>query len=165
MSIASPEGFKADVYESSFHLDYDKLIGRTVQSISADTKCINLTFVDGETIGLWVTGDCCSHAYWHDLIGVEHLLEGSRITDVVDLGLGTRDNEAIGLEGHQDETSAYALKIVSDHPTWGEVTTVFAYRNDSNGYYGGMCYIGDPSLTTRPITGNVLDVAELETQR
>lgn len=79
-----------------------------------------------------------------------------------DIELGTRNNPEDEWTNHDIETTAYALKITSDHPTWGEVTTVFAYRNDSNGYYGGWCEIGDASDGGWPVTGNVLDVAELE---
>lgn len=164
--LKAPEGFTPTGSNFAVHPDYlqdfTPLEGKTVERITATPGCINLHFANSESVGLWVHGDCCSDSYWHDLIGVDHLLEGARIVKVEDIELGTRDNPADEWMNHDIETTAYALKITSDHPTWGEVTTVFAYRNDSNGYYGGWCEIGDASDDGWPVTGNVLDVAELE---
>ena len=39
----------------------------------------------------------------------------------------------------------YGYRIASDHPTWGEVTAVMSFRNDSNGYYGGELVPAGPN--------------------
>ena len=152
----TPEGFTS-TKEIYAYPDYSELEGRIVASISANTECINLYFEDGTSLGLVVSGDCCSHSYWHDLIGVNHLLEGARIVKCQEMLLGERE-----IEPYCEYTKAYALKIVSEHPVWGEVTTIFAFRNDSNGYYGGECTVGPILDGTWPVTGDVLNVAELE---
>ena len=40
-------------------------------------------------------------------------------------------------ESDDELTRCYGYEIVTEHPTFGEVTCVFSFRNDSNGYYGG----------------------------
>lgn len=42
---------------------------------------------------------------------------------------------------YEDEyIQVYGYRLVTEHPLFGEQTSVFAFRNASNGYYGGWMF-------------------------
>lgn len=112
----------------------DRLLGRHVNAIFIDEN--DLVFeTDAGQMAYCVYGDCCSHSYFYDFHGVKKLLESSVVLEFahVDDGYVEPTNDDDSWECIQ----AYGFKIVSEHPQFGEVTSVFSFRNSSNGYYGG----------------------------
>jgi hypothetical protein len=129
--------------------------GRTVSEVWASYEYV--TFVtDQGPVTFTVYGDCCSHSYFHDVIGADNLLAGGVVTELSEVELSPGDpgyhpddcpgrrydyetgeytDSPCGVD--HDSLVVYGYRIVSDHPEWGEVTTVLSFRNDSNGYYGG----------------------------
>lgn len=77
-----------------------------------------------------VYGDCCSWSYFYDFVGVDKLIANGPVT-------GVKTVELESFEQGYDFTQCYGYQIFSEHPVWGEQTSVFSFRNDSNGYYGG----------------------------
>jgi hypothetical protein len=53
------------------------------------------------------------------------------------------------------------LEIVTDDPKFGEVTSVFSFRNDSNGYYGGWIFKSEPDKSAPEITDDVLEAKDV----
>jgi hypothetical protein len=72
----------------------------------------------------------------------------------IDLAKPNDEDSAAG-----DVVAAYGFEIVTTDPKFGDVTSVFSFRNDSNGYYGGNLYqmdrIGD-SMPSRELTDDFL---------
>lgn len=119
------------------------LIGTTVQQVFWSSD--EITFVTDQGIATFeVEGDCCSHSYFHDLIGLDHLLAGP-VTSVEDVELGEADLTCHCCE-HGDCVRVYGYRIFTMHPKWGEMTCVFSFRNDSNGYYGGTMSRGEDKV-------------------
>lgn len=112
------------------------LVGKIIESISGNTEFLRFTTADGKSFTFTVEGGCCSYSYFHDIIGVEKLLAGGEVTEV-----GYADVPEVEDDDSYVDTQVYGFKIVSDHPEFGDVTTVFSFRNESNGYYGGWMRI------------------------
>lgn len=93
----------------------------------------------GHEIWLQVDGDCCSYS-WVETIDLDQGVIGSKILGWDSISIG----DCIAREG-QDCVQAYELRL---HTEKGDV--VVAFRNDSNGYYGGYVLEGNtPSKTDR----------------
>lgn len=99
--------------------------------------------------GVWFTwyawGDCCSESWFADIIGFNNLL-GRVVTDVQDLELPDTDQSRT----RQESDQVYGIQLTTD---MGHVT--IAYRNSSNGYYGGelsRCTHEAPKPDDRRIT-------------
>jgi hypothetical protein len=115
-----------------------RLVGKKIQRIAMSEG--ELAFgTDQGLIAFQVEGDCCSHSYFYDFYGVEKLLVNGPVTEV-----GAVDIDESTVEQHEC-TQAYGFKIISTSPVWGDQTSVFSFRNDSNGYYGGWMYPLDTS--------------------
>lgn len=113
------------------------LIGKTIVAVEISGDELRLTTSDG-TVRYGVEGDCCSSSYFYDIHGVEKLLNGGPVLEMNSIPLDEPDDE----DARRGEVvRAYGYEIVSDHPEFGEVTTAFSFRNDSNGYYGGWMYL------------------------
>ena len=124
------------------------LIGRTVSAIYVSES--RLTFdTDAGQVSYEVEGDCCSSSYFHDVVGVEHLLSNGPVTAFEEVDLqpgdpGYHDPNCEGswtgpaaCGGNHDAIAVYGYRLTTEHPKFGPVSTVIAFRNDSNGYYGG----------------------------
>jgi hypothetical protein len=95
-------------------------------------------------------GDCCSQSVFYDFCGVKKLLAGNPVVKVEDIALTdeelavckARDNK-----NYQEEIDVYGYRIITKDPILGEVSSVFSFRNYSNGYYGHgfEAKIGDES--------------------
>jgi hypothetical protein len=107
------------------------MIGKSVEKIfvRADQEMIKFQFADGET-GYFITdADCCSETWFADIIGVKALLSGKiKKTEYKDLDCPQDDR------CRQDEDQFYSIEITTE-----KGVCVFAFRNSSNGYYGGSC--------------------------
>lgn len=110
---------------------------------------------DGNVV-FGVSGDCCSHSYFHDFIGVKKLFENGKVLSVkeIDPGCGSKNKN----DGDVC-VSVYGFEIVTEHPTFGEQTSVFSFRNSSNGYYGGSLDYSDDREVSPEIFDDVLEAA------
>jgi hypothetical protein len=99
---------------------------------------------DGD-IAFTVEGDCCSYSYFYDFLGVRRLLEHGPILDAYFKELDDPDPEKDEDAARGECVIAYGVVFVTEHPRFGEVSSVMSFRNDSNGYYGGWMYATDPS--------------------
>jgi len=112
----------------------DNLVGKTISEIWWNHEYL-LFVTDQGVIGYYVDGDCCSTSYFYDFYGVQNLLRNGPIVSTREIYLDSKwDNNGSEL------TQCYGFEFVTKHPTWGEVTSVLSFRNDSNGYYGGMMH-------------------------
>lgn len=125
------------------------VVGATVKQIFMDED--RLVFVtDKGNIGWDVEGDCCSSSYFHDFIGVKKLLAGNPI---VRAGEVSELPDKLEYDDSKDDMyseciQVYGYEFVTEDPKYGEVTSVMAFRNSSNGYYGGwMNRLGDDPST------------------
>jgi hypothetical protein len=113
------------------------LVDKKIVEIFMNDDYLVFTDTEGGFHGFTVEGDCCSHSYFHDFFGVRTLLENGPVVSVKSIDLGSEDL------GDWDVISCYGFEIVTEHLTWGEQTSVFSFRNSSNGYYGGWMYYTD----------------------
>lgn len=107
-----------------------QIIGSNVRRIAMNNE--NLVFdTDKGVFAFYVEGDCCSYSYFHDFVGVAKLIDNGSVVSV----------ETVELEEDEDvdgyETQAYGFRIITVNLFWGEQSSVFSFRNESNGYYGG----------------------------
>lgn len=114
------------------------LVGRTVTAIELDEadESIRFTFADGVQQAFTTDGDCCSHTWINDLIGVESLI-GHEITAVEETDLPEPEGDRVkGYDEYAPDVLAdYSLKIATSRGYFDLI-----YRNDSNGYYGGSLF-------------------------
>jgi len=71
-------------------------------------------------------------------VGVKKLLKGNVVVSAKSIDLEGKD--IVGdkdKKSYQESISVYGYEIVTKDPVLGEVTSVFSFRNYSNGYYGG----------------------------
>jgi hypothetical protein len=131
----------------------EPLIGRKVTAVWFSDD--HLTFdTDQGLITYTVEGDCCSRSLFHDFVGVDKLLENGPVTEFKVIKEGEEDESA------EYCTRVYGYALTTESAKWGEMTTVFSFRNESNGYYGG--WLNDaivPGLVTpqqRKLTADVV---------
>ena len=118
-----------------------KLIGKKVKRIFMNEDYLKFETDMGNVI-YTVGGDCCSQSVFYDFFGVKKLLKNGRVTSAKEIELcpiditeekdGEKDKKS-----YQECISVYGYEIVTEHPLFGEQTSVFSFRNYSNGYYGG----------------------------
>ena len=109
------------------------MIGQIVERIfiNEDQSVIKFQFLN-KAVGYFVTeSDCCSETWFADIIGVKALLESGEILRIelksMDL---SQDNRS-----RQDSDEFYSIELTTNR---GVCT--FAFRNSSNGYYGGSAH-------------------------
>jgi hypothetical protein len=129
--------------EWRYERDLRALVGRSVRRALWDERSGEYLVFDmigspEPVIAYAVEGDCCSHSYFHDFIGVEKLLTNGAIRS-------TRALPTTEFESPSDVTRCYGYELVTRHPLWGEMTSVLSFRNESNGYYGGNLVRVDPA--------------------
>lgn len=108
----------------------ESIVGAIVNRIAMDEDTLVFD-TDKGLFAFTVYGDCCSLSYFYDFYGVDKLLGNGPVTEVHEVELDQSDVQ------QRDYTQAYGFSLVTEHPTWGAQTSVFSFRNDSNGYYGG----------------------------
>lgn len=134
----------------------EDLVGTTVKEIYMDSE--HLTFVtDKGDFGFEVEGDCCSSSYFYDFHGVKKLLAGNPIVSVQGVSLEVSKDEETEEDYNYDEIQTYGFELVTNDPTFGEVTSVFSFRNASNGYYGGWMLKTTPFYDAPEVTDDVLE--------
>lgn len=155
----------SEAYDLPWHERYNNinnLVGTKIQRIFMDEE--RLTFLTDQGSRSYVVfGDCCSYSYFYDFHGVDKLLQNGPVVSTKQLDLEYPEDEN-ALKG--EYVQAYGFEIVTEHPKWGEQTSVFSFRNDSNGYYGGELVRWDPITLDkwddrRELFADILEVKEL----
>lgn len=129
----------------------DLIVGATVTALHLSEYRLTLE-TDRGMVTLTAEAECCSISYFHDLIGVRHLLDNGPITafEPIELAPGDVgyhdpwcqhfDCEGVAPCGQahpQEYLAVYGYRFTTEHRRFGPVSTVVAFRNASNGYYGG----------------------------
>lgn len=109
-----------------------ELIGRKIVRVDLTEDRLDFHDSKGVIVSFTVDGDCCSTSYFYDINGAEKLYTNGPVTEVGEVPL-----HPDSFETDYGETKCYGYKLVTMSQKWGEQTTVFSFRNDSNGYYGG----------------------------
>jgi hypothetical protein len=134
-----------------------EIIGKTIQSVLVNADESRLRFVcDDGPVTFEVEGDCCSNSWFADLIGYQALVR-HRVADVYEVELTEGNAPPLDVpssgrltaEGRtrQDSDEIYGYVITTDA---GRCTV--AFRNSSNGYYGGSCGVTTADdLSWKPI--------------
>ena len=124
------------------------LIGKKITRVFANQSYLRFITIDGESFTYSVDADCCSTSVFYDFIGVKKLLENGAVISVKDIELlpsdvaeressyGTMKESDKNVEMCDESISCYGFEIVTTSPEFGEQTSVFSFRNYSNGYYG-----------------------------
>lgn len=132
----------------------NELIGKKIQRIFLTEDYLQF-LTDQGTFCFSAEGDCCSHSVFYDFIGVKKLLENGPVKSVRELSLEI-DN-ATDRKQYDESIQAYGYEIVTEHPIFGEMTSVFSFRNYSNGYYGGfLVFVNDRDMSSFEIFDDVL---------
>ncbi len=131
------------------------LIGRKVTKIYLNQDYLQFD-TDGPTYTYVVSGDCCSISYFYDFYGVENLLKNGKITEIKTVGLNPTD--LLVKENDCDCIQVYGYQITTESEHYGPVTSVFSFRNSSNGYYGGSIDKCENRTDIPELTGNVVEV-------
>lgn len=139
------------------------VVGRKVKAVRITEEILQFDFEEGESVAFTVYGDCCSHSYFYDFHGVEKLLENGPVTEFSPIDL--KESEYVysydpdNVDHEYDEIQVYGWRLVTEHPLWGEQTSVFSFRNSSNGYYGGWMEVTSQRIDdVEPVTETVLEV-------
>lgn len=113
------------------------LVGKTVTGvkIAADREALLFETTDGNIV-CKVDGDCCSHT-WIEEVETPALGFPAKVISMDSLEM-PQTAAKTKTEYYEDEMQYYGYKIVTDR---GEI--VIAYRNSSNGYYGGSLHWPD----------------------
>lgn len=109
----------------------DALVGKTITRIRWNEYYLLFDTAYGG-FGFVVHGECCSESYFHDFYGVAHLLNNGPVISTRKINLP--EDEKSDRDSH---VQCYGYELVTKHPIWGDVTSVFSFRNASNGCYGG----------------------------
>jgi len=128
------------------------LVGKTVRKIHLDSD--QLAFKTDENDYVFsVEGDCCSHSYFQDFYGVKNLID-SKIKNIETIELVPGDS--LVADDYED-IKVYGYRIITEG-NYGEQSSVFSFRNRSNGYYGGWMNLVNSEITAPEITKDtVLD--------
>lgn len=111
--------------------NHEQHIGKTITSIRGNRDCLVFTFNDHTIYPLQTYGDCCSYTEIDSFLGADKLIGSKFVSSDQDYTSAQEESNDYEYVQH------YEFKVVADHPQFGEVTALAAYRNTSNGYYGG----------------------------
>ena len=121
------------------------LVGKTIKRIFFNENYLRFDTDDGN-FTFNVEGDCCSRSYFYDFYGVKNLLENGKVLEVKEVELEPKDIIEQGKDDFgnnkdkkysDEDIQVYGYQLTTESPKFGTVTSVFSFRNYSNGYYGG----------------------------
>lgn len=121
----------------------ESLVGKTIVGLDVNQReeALRFRLADGTEV-LWRTeGDCCSESWWADVTQA-NALRGAEVIEVVEANL--TEPADVDARSRQESDLLYGYVV---RTTKGTATLVF--RNSSNGYYGGWCYLGVPDAVER----------------
>lgn len=128
------------------------LEGRTIKKIFMNEDALRFD-TDQGPVTFTVDGDCCSHSVFYDFIGVKNILNVGPVLQVECVPL--EEGDIPDKKNYQESISCYGYRLTVNHPTLGEISAVFSFRNYSNGYYGGsMCM---PSTVDQEVRPEIFD--------
>jgi hypothetical protein len=110
----------------------------------------SLTFeTDKGLIAFAVEGDCCSTSVFYDFYGVDNLLKNGPITEIEDIDLEITGDDK---DSDDDCVKVYGVRLTTVSDEFGPMSSVFSFRNYSNGYYGGSLIDGEPNTNAPELT-------------
>ena len=120
------------------------LVGKKIIKIYMNEDYLKFE-TDKGNIVYSVEGECCSSSIFYDFVGVEKLLKNGPVTEVKEVDLHPSDiittkEKYPTMEDKKDSDDSiqvYGYQITTEDKDLGLVTSVFSFRNYSNGYYGG----------------------------
>ena len=118
----------------------DALVGKVIKEVFIDESREALKFVldDGSSVHANTDADCCSSTWIEDVYNPEALTDAV-VTSVENLDLPEELCQPTKTGNYEEEMAYYGCAITTD-----KGTCVVAYRNSSNGYYGGsLVWPGD----------------------
>lgn len=133
------------------------LVGAKVERVFMNQDYLKFETDKGNFV-FTVEGDCCSQSVFYDFIGVKKLLENGAITEIKEVELQPDEKERVNVDNGETKIYGYALTTVS--PEFGEMTSVFSFRNYSNGYYGGWMNDSSDVNVSPEITDDVIEAVE-----
>lgn len=109
------------------------LVGKTITNIflAADKGAIKFVLSDGSEVIARCDGDCCSQTWIEDVINPEFAI-GAEVMKAEDIDLPEEFCTKTKTDYYEEEMQYYGFLIETSK---GRFT--LAYRNSSNGYYGG----------------------------
>lgn len=134
------------------------LPGKTARKIYMDEEFLKFE-TNGGSFVYTVEGDCCSRSLFYDFVGVKHLLRNGPVTAVKEVDLEPDEKSKGDVES--GELKIYGYALTTESPEFGEQTSVFSFRNYSNGYYGGWMEAADDREVSPEITDDVLETASV----
>ena len=102
---------------------------------------------------------------FYDFLGVKKLLNNGAVVSFEDIELHPSDiieenGDQKDKKSYQESIQVYGYRIVTVDPILGEVSSVFSFRNYSNGYYGGSLELCPDDKDVSPeIFDDVLETA------
>lgn len=115
--------------------ELDDLIGKKIINIFLNRAFLRFDTNQG-SLTYQVDGDCCSYSYFYDFFGVGNLIGNGPVKSIESVELHPTDL-IFSREFKNGEIRVYGFRIITDSKYYGEVSSVFSFRNSSNGYYGG----------------------------
>jgi hypothetical protein len=142
-----------------------KLLGKKVLRVFMNEDYLKFETDKGNVV-YKVDGDCCSTSYFYDFFGVEHLINNGPIVEVKEVELHPSD--IVDEDGSQKDKknsdssiAVYGYQLTTEHKDLGLVTSVFSFRNYSNGYYGGSLEEESDDRQVMPeIASDILETVE-----
>lgn len=129
------------------------LVGKTIKKIFFNERNLKFETDDGNFC-YGVDGDCCSDSVFYDFYGVKNLLNNGKVLSVKEVALTADDKEDKKM--YQESMQAYGYQLTTESKEFGEVTSVFSFRNYSNGYYGGSLVVDTDKEVAPEITDDVI---------
>jgi|GEM_PF-2120762 len=114
--------------------DLQDLIGKSIKSVLVEAQgqeSIIFVCEGDQLVAAETGGDCCSESWISDAIGVPKILE-SEVLSVTKVPLEEMEYPVNDGRTRQDIDVVYGFRIRTNSGS-----AVFAFRNSSNGYYGG----------------------------
>lgn len=135
-----------------------ELEGKIVEKVFVDDKQHTLVFVTdtGEQIAYATEADCCSETWFADIVGIEAIL-GYKSTSN-NLFRKIREIQLLDMEWYpvEDGRSRQETDRAYGYRLWTPLgRTAIAFRNSSNGYYGGnisLCKVQIDTSKMKQIT-------------
>lgn len=143
--------------ETNMDTELKDLIGKKVTKLYVSSDYLRFDIEGESSLTYMVSGDCCSHSYFYDFYGVEHLLKNGKVTEVKQVELTPTDLMVTGGDMY-DVIQVYGYQITTESENYGPVTSVFSFRNSSNGYYGGSIQKVDYAGAIPELTSDVVEV-------
>jgi hypothetical protein len=122
-----------NMWEDAF---WESLIGKEIVAIdvSRGEQALRFRCADGTAV-VWDTeGDCCSESWWADGYSLS-ALRGATVRTASEIELP--DYNVEDGRTRQEFDAAYGVRIETE-----KGGARFAFRNSSNGYYGGWAMLG-----------------------